>query len=300
MSRLRGAAAWALVGLLAWGALARAQDASAPRDTLNKARTTGAVTIGYRDSAIPFSFVSARGEPIGYSIDLCTLLVDAIAQAVDRPVETRWRAVTSQSRLEALESGQIDLECGSTTHNLEREKRVGFSPTFFISGTKLLVPRGSAIRSFRDLAGKRVGVTAGTTNERAVRDLAAKFKLDLTLVESADHEASFARLTSGQLDAFATDDVLLYGLLAQHRASADYEVVGEFLSYDPYAIALPKGDADLARLVDDTFAQLARDGEIERRYKRWFERTLPSGVSLNLPMSAQLVTLIQTLVPRGD
>src|SRR6185295_11910618 len=149
--------------------------------------------------------------------------------------------------------------------------------------------------------GKRVVVTAGTTNEKAMRDLAARFRIALTLVTAPDHEASFEQLTSGKVDTFATDDVLLYGLLAQHKLQADYVVAGEFLSYDPYGIMYRKGDAQLARLVNDTLRQLAEDREVERRYERWFLRRLPqSGVSLDLPMSPQLETLIRTMVVRTE
>jgi glutamate/aspartate transport system substrate-binding protein len=203
--------------------------------------------------------------------------------------------VTSESRIPAVTSGRIDIECGSTTNNLERQKLVSFSPTLFVSGTKLLVRNGSPVRSFRDLAGRKVAVTAGTTNEKTLRELAAKFKIDTTLLVAPDHAASFALLASGAVDAFATDDVLLYGLLAQHRAQGEYTVIGDFLSYDPYGLMFRKGDAPLAALVDATFRALAEDGEIERRYKRWFLQKLPTGESLNLPMSPQLDGIVQML-----
>jgi glutamate/aspartate transport system substrate-binding protein len=268
--------------------------------TLLKVRDSGVITLGHRDSSIPFSYLSARGEPIGYSIDLCKELVDAIGEAVDRTLTIKWVSVTPESRIEAVRSGQVDLECGSTTNNLERQKLVSFSPTMFVAGTKLLVRKGSPIRSFRDLGGRKVAVTAGTTNEKALRDLAAKFKIDMQLVVAADHAASFAMLATGQVDAFATDDVLLYGLLAQNKVQADYLVTGEFLSYDPYGVMFRKDDAPFARLVNDAFHTLADDGEIERRYKRWFLRKLPSGVSLDLPMSPQLETLIQAMKSRSE
>ncbi|GAB3775134.1 amino acid ABC transporter substrate-binding protein [Ramlibacter monticola] len=285
-------------------ATAHAQSPEAPlrlTGTLAKVRETGIIALGHRDSSIPFSYLSPRGEPIGYSIDLCRLLVDAIGEAVGRTLTVKWQPVTSETRIAAVVGGQVDLECGSTTNNLERQKQVAFSPTIFVSGTKLLVRKGSAIRSFRDLGGKRVVVTAGTTNEKAMRDLAARFRIAMTLVTAPDHEASFEQLTSGKVDTFATDDVLLYGLLAQHKLQADYLVVGEFLSYDPYGIMYRKGDPQLAKLVDDTLRELAEDREIERRYERWFLRRLPqSGVSLDLPMSAQLETILQTLASPPD
>ena len=263
--------------------------------TLAKVRQTGSITIGHRESSIPFSYRSARGEPIGYSIDLCKLLVDAVGEELGREIGIKWQPVTAGSRIPALVSGQIDLECGSTTNNLERQKQVSFSPTLFVSGTKLLVKKGAAVRSFRDLGGKKVVVTAGTTNEKTMRELAAKFKIDMAIVVAADHAASFAQLAAGQADAFATDDVLLYGLLAQNRAQADFVVTGEYLSYDPYGLMFRKGDTQLAKLVNDTFRLLAEDREIERRYRRWFLRKLPSGESLDLPMSAQLESILQTL-----
>ena len=294
----------AAVGMLALAALhAGAQSAPAPAQltgTLKKVRESGSITIGHRESSIPFSYLSARGEPIGYSIDLCKLLVDAIAEEVSRTLTIKWVPVTSASRIPDVVSGKVDLECGSTTNNLERQREVSFSPTMFVSGTKLMVKKGSAIKSFRDLAGKKVVVTAGTTNEKTMRELAARFKIDTAIIVAADHAASFAMLTGGQVDAFATDDVLLYGLLAQNKAQADFIVIGDFLSYDPYGVMFRKGDAQFARLINDTFHSMAEDREIERSYTRWFLRKLPSGVSLDLPMSAQLETIIQTMVPRTE
>ena len=275
-----------------------AQSESSPTQligTLLKARDTGVITLAYRTASIPFSYLSARGEPIGYSIDLCKLLVEAISEEIGRTLEIRWQPVTPESRISSITSGQSDLECGSTTSNLERRKLVGFSPIIFVSGTKLLVKKGSSIRSFRDLGGKKVVVTSGTTNEAAMREVARKFKLDIGLLAADDHAASFAMLMGGQAEAFATDEVLLYGLLAQHNLQAEYLVAGEFLSYDPYAIMYRKGDAQLAQVIIDAFHALAADHEIERRYDRWFLRKLPSGVSLDLPMSPQLETTIQSM-----
>ena len=292
---------FAAAGLMAFAAMAGAQTAPPTLiGTLAKVRESGSITIGHRESSIPFSYRSERGEPIGYSIDLCKLLVDAISEEVGRTIAIKWQPVTSESRIPAVVSGQVDLECGSTTNNLERQKVVGFSPTMFVSGTKLMVKKGSPIRSFRDLAGKKVVVTAGTTNEKTMREIAVKFKVDMAISVAPDHAASFAQLQAGQVDAFATDDVLLYGLLAQNKAQADYAVIGDFLSYDPYGIMYRKGDTQLAQLINDTFHNLAEDREIERRYTRWFLRKLPSGVSVDLPMSAQLETIIQTMVARTE
>ncbi len=272
--------------------------------TLAKVRDAGAVAIGYRESSIPFSYLSSRNEPIGYSIELCKALVDAMSDAVHKTLETKWVPVTAESRIDAVANGQVDIECGSTTSNLERQKRVSFSPTMFVSGTKLLVRNGSPIKSFRDLAGKPVAVTRGTTNEKTMRDISERFKLDLNLLVSRDHAESFARVKNGKAEAFATDDVLLYGLIAQDRGTADgpsdYQVVGDFLSYDPYGVMYRKNDPQMAAVVNDTFHDLAQDGEIERQYKRWFLRKLPSGISLDLAMSPQLETILQTMAVKSE
>ena len=272
--------------------------------TLAKVRAAGAVTLAYRESSVPFSYVSKRGEPIGYSIELCKKLAEALGEAIGRELALRWLPVTSETRIEAIVSGSADLECGSTTNNLERQRQVAFSPIIFVAGTKLLVKRGSPIRSYRNLGGKTVVVTASTTNEGAMQEIARRFKIDLRLITSKDHAQSYAELAAGKADAFATDDVLLYGLLAQNRTQKEFQVVGEFLSYDPYGIVFRKGDAQLAELVKRAFHDLAEDGEIERQYKRWFLQRLPDsgnpGQSLDLPMSPQLETLIRAMAARPE
>ncbi|BBU31828.1 amino acid ABC transporter substrate-binding protein [Burkholderia sp. THE68] len=274
-------------------------DAYAPATltgTLAKARDTGTIALGYRDASVPFSYLGARKEPIGYSIELCKSLVAAIGDAIHKRLNIQWVPVTPENRIDAVVDGKVDLECGSTTSNLERQKRVAFSPIFFVAGTKVMVKQGSPIRSFRDLAGKKVAVTAGTTNEKALRDLDKKFALGLQLQVVPDHAEGFARVANGQADAFATDDVLLYGLIAENRAKGGaYQVIGDYLSYDPYGIMFRKNDPQLAQVVRDAFQTLAADGEIERQYKRWFLQRLPSGTSLDMPMSAQLESIIETM-----
>jgi glutamate/aspartate transport system substrate-binding protein len=288
-------------GLLACVATAAtsaiAQTDTAPLEltgTLAKVRTTGTITLGYREASIPFSYLSARGEPIGYSVDLCKLVVDAVGEAVGRKPVIGWVPVTSETRMAAVVDGRVDLECGSTTSNVERKKQVAFSPVIFVAGTKLLVRKGSPIRSFRDLGGKRVVVTAGTTNEAALREIVRRFQVPMLLSTAADHAQSFEQVASGQADVFATDDVLLHGLIAQNRRQGDFEVVGEFLSYEPYGLMFRKDDAQFAEVVARTFRQLADDRELERRYQRWFLRRLPdSDASLDLPMSRQLETILR-------
>jgi glutamate/aspartate transport system substrate-binding protein len=309
MKTQRFRAVLALAALMTLACLARAaDDVQTPRavndtfsparltGTLAKVRASGTIALGYREASVPFSYVGARGQPIGYSIELCKALVASIEDAVNRNLTIQWVPVTPETRIDAVTSGRIDLECGSTTSNIERQKRVAFSPIIFVAGTKVMVRKGSPIGSFRDLAGKKVAVTAGTTNEKALRDLDQKFRLGMQLQVVPDHAQGFAQVANGQSDAFATDDVLLYGLIAENTGkSGAYQVVGDYLSYEPYGIMFRKDDPQLAQVVRDTFQELAADGEIERQYKRWFLRRLPSGTSLDMPMSAQLEGIIETM-----
>jgi ABC-type amino acid transport substrate-binding protein len=264
--------------------------------TLKKVHDSGTVSIGYRESSIPFSYLNTRGEPIGYSIDLGRAIVDAMSNELNGQTLTiKFVPVTSESRIGAVKSGQVDLECGSTTNNTERQKEVAFSPIMFVAGTKLLVKRESPIQSFRDLNGKSVVVTAGTTNEQAMRSLADKFGIKFNLVVAKDHEESYQQLATGKVDAFAGDDILLYGFIAEHKAGNDLAVVGDFLSYDPYGIMFRKDDLELADLVNRVFREMAQSRDLEYTYDRWFLKKLPSGETLNLPMSAQLDEIFRAL-----
>jgi len=196
--------------------------------------------------------------------------------------------VRAETRIPAVRSGEIDIECGSTTANFQHKKEVAFSPIFFVAGTKILVPRSSAITSYRDLHDKTVVVTAGTTNEEAVRAISDKQHLGIKFLVGKDHAESFALLKEGKADAFATDDVLLYGLVAQSGSSDQYHVVGEYLSYDPYGLMYRKDDPDFAEVVDRTFTRLARSRELVQLYNKWFQQRLPTGETLDLPMSPEL------------
>ena len=257
--------------------------------TLKKIKDSKTITLGYRASSIPFSYLNNVGDPIGYSIDLCNQVVDEISSELEGvEIAVKYEKVTSETRIAAVRSGEVDLECGSTTANFERKKEVAFSPIFFVAGTKLLVPRSSRIGSYRDLKDKTVVVTAGTTNEAAVRAISDKQHLGIKLVIGKDHGESFAMLKDGKADAFATDDVLLYGLLATTKSSDQYRVVGEYLSYDPYGLMYRKDDPDFAAIVDRTFSRLAQSRELVQLYNKWFQQRLPTGETLDLPMSPQL------------
>ena len=264
-------------------------DAQELTGTLKKIKDSKTITLGYRASSIPFSYLNRRGDPIGYSIDLCGAVVEETArelQGVEIAVE--YKKVTAETRISAVLSAEIDLECGSTTANFQRKREVSFSPIFFIAGTKLLVPHSSRINSYRDLLGKTVVVTAGTTNEAAVRAISDKQKLAINVIIGSDHAESFAMLKEGKADAFATDDVLLYGLVATTKSGDQYHVVGEYLSYDPYGLMYRKDDPDFAAVVDRTFSRLAQSRELVQLYNKWFQQRLPTGERLDLPMSPQL------------
>jgi glutamate/aspartate transport system substrate-binding protein len=292
---MRPVRAAAIVALLLGGAVTAAS-AQELTGTLKKVRASGTITLGYRESSIPFSYLNSSGAPVGYSIDLCGEVVENLAAELDgMAVAIKYKAVTSETRIPALTAGEIDLECGSTTSNFERKKLVAFSPVFFVSGTKLLVKRGSPIASYRDLRGKTVAVTAGTTNQAAVKALSDKQGLHIGFVIGRDHADSFALLAGGRADAFATDDVLLYGLIATNKDAADYHVVGEYLSYDPYGLMFRKDDPEFAAVVERTFARLAESRGLVELYDKWFHRRLPSGGRLDIPMSPQLEELFRVM-----
>jgi glutamate/aspartate transport system substrate-binding protein len=196
--------------------------------------------------------------------------------------------VTSDDRIQAVLDNKIDLECGSTTANAERGKQVAFSPLMFVAGTKLMVAKAGGVASVTDLKGKTVVVTKGTTNEQAMHNADKKFALGLNIVTAPDHEQSYQMLADGKADAFATDDILLYGLIARHKSQDKFHVVGDYLSYDPYGIMFRKGDAAFAAVVERAFRKLGSNHDLVPLYNKWFVARLPTGEKLNVPISAQL------------
>jgi glutamate/aspartate transport system substrate-binding protein len=268
---------------------ARAWDETGLSGTLAKISRTGVVTLGYREGLAPFSFLDRSGKPIGYSIDLCNAIVDEIGRALGRDeLKVEYQKVTSESRLPAVIEGKVDLECGSTTANLQRAKTVSFSPLIFVAGTKVMVKKGTPWTDFRDLRGKTIAVTAGTTNIAAIKKLDEKFNLGVKLVEAADHEQSYQMLVDGKVDGFATDDILLAGMLAQHHSQDQFAVVGEPLSYDPYGIVYSHDDKAMKDVIERSFRELVINNEIDPIYDRWFGRRLPNGEAFRVPMSPQL------------
>jgi len=268
--------------------------------TLKRIDETAVVRIGHRENSPPFAFLDAKGNPIGYSLDLCEIVVDEIAREVGKSLTVEYRAVTPENRFDRVTSGAIDLECGSTTNTAERRKAVAFSPTMFVTGTKLLVRRGSNIRTLRDLAGKTIVLTRGTVHETAIPKLAERQNLPIRFIFTADHNESFRTLAAGKADAFANDEVQLYGMLAETRSASDFRVVGDFLTYADYALMMRKDDAEFAEVVERAFRKLAGSREIVAIYERWFMRPLPSGVRLRLPMSPHLEEIFRVQGLPGD
>jgi glutamate/aspartate transport system substrate-binding protein len=257
--------------------------------TLANIKATHVVRLGYRESSPPFSFLDQANRPIGYSLELCEAVVDEIGVEVDDPdLKIAYVKVTSDDRIQAVLQNKIDLECGSTTANAERAKQVAFSPLMFVAGTKLMVPKASSVQAVTDLKGKTVVVTKGTTNEQAMHNVDKKFSLGLNIVTSPDHEQSYQMLVDGKADAFATDDILLYGLIARHKSQDKFRVTGDYLSYDPYGIMFRKGEPQLNAVVERAFRKLGSNHDLIPLYNKWFVSRLPTGERLNVAISPQL------------
>ena len=279
----------ALVVSGAAAAQSRAATSVAPfTGTLQAIFERGAIRVGHRENSPPFAFLDARGRPIGYSMDICEVVIEEISQHLHKSIRAEYVPVTPANRFDMVKDGAVDLECGSTTASAERRALVDFSPTMFVTGTKLLVRRGSGIRSLSDLQGKTVVLTNGTIHAESIPKNAQRQKLALRFEFAADHDQSFQAVVAGRADAFANDDVQLHGMIAARDAAPDYRVVGDFLTYADYALMFRRGDPEFAEVVRQAFDRMAASGEIRAIYRKWFQRPLPSGVSLDLPMSPHL------------
>ena len=282
--------------LLATAAGAQTGGGEGLSPTLANIKNTHVVRLGYRESSPPFSFLDPSNRPIGYSLELCEAIVDEIGVEVDDPaLKIEYVKVTSDDRIPAVVQNKIDLECGSTTANAERSKLVAFAPLMFVAGTKLMVAKASTISAPKDLQGKTVVVTKGTTNEQAMHALDKKFALGLNIVVSPDHEQSYQMLVDGKVDAFATDDILLYGLIARHKSQDKFKVAGDYLSYDPYGIMYRKGEPQLTAVVERTFRKLGSNRDLIPLYNKWFTSRLPTGEKLNVAISPQLEDAFKVL-----
>ncbi|HEY9447789.1 MAG TPA: transporter substrate-binding domain-containing protein [Burkholderiales bacterium] len=269
--------------------------------TLKKIKDTGVVKIGHRDASIPFSYLDDKQQPVGYGVDICKRVVDDIKKQLKvASLKIELVPVTSQTRIPVLTGGNIDLECGSTTNSVERQKQVAFAPTYFMTGTKIIVKKSSGIKSYDDLKGKTVVYTQGTTNERAMKAYNDEKKLGIHFIPAKDHAESFLAVETGRAVAFPMDDILLYGLKANAKNPNDYEVIGPFLSDDPYAVMMRRDDPAFKKLVDDSIIALYKSGEITKIYRKWFESPIPpKGVNLNFPMSEALKDVIKNPSDKG-
>jgi glutamate/aspartate transport system substrate-binding protein len=258
--------------------------------TLEKARSTGAITIGYRLANVPFSYLDGSFLPTGYAKELCDHVVDTIKQEFALPqLKTIYLPVKADDRMAALQNGTIDLECGSTTDTPERREQADFSLAYFIAHIRLLAPKEAHIRNLDDLANKTLVVTRGTTAEDIIREKLKHNNLGIKLMQSKTHSDSFLIVEGGRAAAYATDDILLAGLIANSPQPDAYEIVGPPLSSENYAIMMRKGDEPLKKIVNQTLTQLMLSGEAPKLYNRWFTAPIPpSGIIINLPMSAEL------------
>jgi glutamate/aspartate transport system substrate-binding protein len=288
------------LALLATAALAA--PAAAQEGTLKKIKDSGAITIGHRDASIPFSYLDDRQQPVGYSMDICARVVEAIKAELKMPkLDAKLQLVTSANRIPLLANGTIDLECGSTTNNLERQKQVWFAVTTFVTANRLVAKKSSNIQKLDDMKGKTLVSTAGTTNLKQVTELNAARNLGMNVVSANGHSESFLMVESGRAVAFAMDDILLAGLVANSKSPADYAITQEALSVEPYGMMVRKDDTAFKKVVDNAIIALFKSGEIARIYDKWFMAPIPPrGITMNVPMSAQLKKVIANPTSSGD
>ena len=258
--------------------------------TLDKVKSTGSMTVAYRESSIPFSYLGDDGRPVGFGWEICKKITDEVKKQTGRnDLVISSQAVTSQNRIPLLQNGTVDIECGSTTNNSERGKQVAFATNYFYTGTRFLTKANSGIKSLADLKGKKVVSTTGTTNYQVLRNINSEQNVGFELVGSKDHADALLMVESGRADAFGMDDILLYGLRASSKDPKQLVVVGEPIQVEPYAIMLRKDDPQFKTLVDGVIANLMKSGEFDKLYKKWFESNIPpKGINLNAPMSKEL------------
>ncbi len=277
--------------LLAAAALASTLAATAhAADTLAKAAAANKVVFAYRESSVPFSYLAGPDKPIGFSVDLSNAILAEMRKQTGKPgLEVGWQAVTSANRIPLLVNGTIDLECGSTTNNSARAKEVDFAINHFYTGTRLLVKKGAGIGNWADLKGKKVAITTGTTNMQVARRYSADKGLDLDIVATKDHADAALLVETGRAEAFAMDDILLFGLKANAKEPATLDVVGEALQVEPYACMVRKDDPKFKALVDGVITGLMKSGEFEKLYNKWFLQPIPPrNQAIGLPMSKEL------------
>jgi glutamate/aspartate transport system substrate-binding protein len=261
--------------------------------TLKKIKDTGSITLGHRESSIPFSYYDDKQQVIGYAHEVLLKVVDAIkADQKLAKLDVKLMPVTSANRITLVQNGTVDIECGSTTNNTERQKQVSFSNTFFVIGTRIQVKKDSGIKDFGDLAGKNVVTTAGTTSERLLRKMNEDKAMKMNIISAKDHGESFLTLETGRAVAFMMDDALLYGEMAKAKKPGDWAVVGTAQSKEAYGCMIRKDDAGFKKVVDDAIAKVQTSGEADKIYAKWFMNPIPpKGLNLNMPMSDEMKAL---------
>lgn len=271
-------------------------------NTLKKINTTNSITIGHRDVSMPFSYLDDKKQPIGYAIDLCMKVVDAIKTTQKlKQLEVKLHPVSAATRIPLVANGTVDIECGATTNTIERQQQVSFAVTTFVAATRLMWKKNSNFKSLNDLKGKRVVAVAGTTNLRQINDINTKRSLGMTVLPVKHHNDAFAMIEKGEAAAFGSDDILLYGLIADSKSPTDYVVSSDGLSVEPYGIMMRKDDQTFKKVVDDAIRALFKSGEIQKIYAKWFLSPIPpKKITLNAPMSEVLKKVIAKPTDSGN
>ena len=270
--------------------------------TLKKIKDTGAITLGHRESSVPFSYYDDKQQVVGYAMDLCYKVVDAVkAELKMDKLEVKLNPVTSATRIPLIANGTVDLECGSTTNNLEREKQVGFTITHFVTANKFVSKKSANLKTVDDLKGKTIASTSGTTNIKQITEIGAKKNLGLNILAAKDHAEAFLMVETDRAAAFVMDDILLYSLVAESKAPGDYVISADPLSVEPYGIMLRRDDPAFKKVVDAAMTNVYKSGAINAIYEKWFEKPIPpKGINLNLPMSPAFKKVVANPTDSGD
>jgi len=283
-------------------ALAFAATATAQEGTLKKIKDSGSITIGHRDASIPFSYYDDKQQPVGYAMDLCLKIADAVKRELKLPkLDVKYQLVTSANRIPLMANGTIDLECGSTTNNLARQEQVWFTITHFVTANRWVAKKSAKIHSLQDLKGKTIVSTAGTTNIKQITEINGQQNLGMNIISANGHPEAFQMVETGRAVAFVMDDILLYSLAAQSRNPKDYEISKEALSVEPYGIMLRKDDKPFKQVVDAAMTKIYKSGEINKIYAKWFQHPIPpKGLNLNIPMSESFKKVVAHPTDSGD
>ena len=269
---------------------------------LKKIKETGAVTLGHRESSVPFSYYDDKQQVVGYAMDLCNRIVDAVKSKLKlAKLDVNLNPVTSATRIPLIANGTVDLECGSTTNNLEREKQVSFTITHFVTANRFVSKKAANLKTVEDLRGKTIVSTSGTTNIKQITEINGQKGLSLNILAAKDHAEAFLMVETGRAAAFVMDDILLYSLVASSKAPGDYVISADALSVEPYGIMLPRDDAPFKKVVDEEMISTYRSGAINAIYDKWFLKPIPpKGINLNVPMSASFKKVIASPTDSGD